>query len=81
MKHNLKMDEITTKKREKMAIQCSIIKASTEGIFTETPAADEKQDLSLTAKAASICWLLEDKEKTLKEYYNILNLEKENKAI
>ena len=81
MKHKLKIDEITTKKREKMTIQCSIIKALTEGIFTETPAADEKQDLSLTAKAASICWLLKDKEKTLKEYYNILNLEKENKAI
>ena len=76
------MDEITTKKREKMAIQCSIIKVSTEGNFTETPAADEKQDLSLTAKAGSVYWLLKDKEKTLKEYYNIiLNLEKEYKAI
>ena len=36
------MDEITTMKREKMTVQCSI-DGLKEGIFTETLAADEKQ--------------------------------------
>ena len=57
MKCRLKMDEITTMKRQKMTIQCSI-EALKEGIFTETLACDEKQNLSLTAKAASFCWSL-----------------------
>ena len=58
-----------------MTIQCSI-GALKEGIFTETLAADEKQDLSLTAKAATFCRSLKDKETTLKECNNIiLNLE------
>ena len=75
MTRKLKMDEITTMKRQKMTIQCSI-EALKEGIFTETLAADEKQDLSLTAKAGSFCRSLKDKEKTLKEYNDIiLNLE------
>ena len=53
-----------------------------EGILTETLAADEKQDLSLTAKAVSFCQSLKDKEKTLKEYDDIiLNLGKEYNAI
>ena len=52
MNCKLKMEEITTMKRQKMTSQCSI-EALKEEIFTETIAADEKQDLSLTAKAAS----------------------------
>ena len=55
MKGKLKMDEIATIEREKMTINCSI-EALKERIFTETLAADEKQDLSLTAKAASFFW-------------------------
>ena len=52
------------------------------GNLTETLAADEKQDLSLTAKDVSFCQSLKDKEKTLKEYDDIvLNLGKEYKAI
>ena len=54
MKSKLKMDEITTMKRQKMKIQFST-EALKERIFTETLAADEKRDLSLTAKAASFC--------------------------
>ena len=81
MKCKLKMDEITTMKREKMTIQCSI-DGLKEGISTETLAADEKQDLSLTAKAVSFCRSLKDKEKTLKECIDIiLNLKKEYKPI
>ena len=53
-----------------------------EGILTETLATDEKQDLSLTTKDVSFCQSLQDKEKTLKEYDDIvLNLGKEYKAI
>ena len=62
MKSKLKMDEITTMKRQKMKIQFST-EALKEGIFTETLAADEKQDLSLTAKAASFCRSLKIKKK------------------
>ena len=81
MKRKIKMDENTTMKRQKMTIQCSI-ETLRQGIFTDTLAADENQDLSLTAKAASFCRSLKDKEKTLKEYNDIiLNLEKEYKAI
>ena len=77
MKRKLKMDEITTMKRQKMTIQCSI-EALKEGIFTETLATDEKQDLSVTAKAGSFCRSL----KTLKEYNDIiLSLKKEYKGI
>ena len=36
-----------------------------------------RKDLSLTAKAASFCWALKDKEKTLTEYNDIiLNVKK-----
>ena len=81
MKRKFKMDEITTIKRQKMLIQCSI-EVLKEGVFTETLASDEKQDLSRTVKAASFYRSLKDKEKTLKEYDDIiLNLEKEYKAI
>ena len=41
-------------KRQKMTIQCSI-EVLKEGIFTETLAADQKQDLSLTVEAVSFC--------------------------
>ena len=51
-----------TMKRQKITIQCSN-EALKEGIFTETLAADEKQDLSLTAKAASFCRSLKIKKK------------------
>ena len=54
-----------------MTIQCSI-GALKEGIFNETLAADEKQDLSLANKAVTICWSLKDKETTLKECNNII---------
>ena len=54
MNRKLKMEEITKIKRQKMTSQCSI-EALKEEIFTETLAADEKKDLSLTAKAASFC--------------------------
>ena len=78
MKWKLKMDEITTMKRQNMTIQYST-EVLKESIFTEKAAADEKQDLSLTA---SFCQSLKDKEKALKEYNDIiLNLEKEYKAI
>ena len=40
MKRKLKMDEITTMKRQKMTIQCSI-EVLEEGMFTETLAADD----------------------------------------
>ena len=42
MKGKLKTDEITTMKRQKMTIHCSI-EALKKGIFTETLAADEKR--------------------------------------
>ena len=81
MKRKLKMDEITTMKRQKMLIQCSI-EVLKGAIFTEMLAADEIQDLSLTAKAASFCRSLKDKENNLKEYNDIiLNWEKEYKTI
>ena len=64
MKRKLKMNEITTMKRQNITIQCST-EALKEGIFTETLAADKKQDLSLTAKAAYFCWSLKD-NKTMK---------------
>ena len=81
MKLVLKMNEIVTMKMQKMTIHCSI-EVLKEGIFTETLAADEKRDLSLTAKAASFCRSLKYKEQTLEEYNDIiLNLEKEYKAI
>ena len=81
MKRILKMDEIVPMERQKMTIHCSI-EVLKEGIFTETLAADEKRDLSLTAKAACFCRSLKDKEQTLEEYNDIiLNLEKEYKAI
>ena len=69
MKRKLKMDEIMTMKRQNMTIQCSI-EALKEGIFTETLAADKKQDLLLTAKAASFCRSLKDNKKTMKRYCN-----------
>ena len=46
LKRKLKMDEIMTMKRQNITIQCSI-EALKEGIFTETLAADKKQDLLL----------------------------------
>ena len=70
VKHKLKMDEIMTMNRQKMTIQCST-EVLKDGIFTETLASDEKQDPSLTAKAASLCWSWKDKEMTLEEYNNI----------
>ena len=81
MKRKLKMYGIMTMKRQKITIQCSN-EALKEGIFTETLAADEKQDLSLTVTAASFCRSLKNKQKYLKEYNDlILNLDKECKAI
>ena len=50
MKQNFKLD----KKRQKLNIQSSV-DALKEEIFTETLAADENQDLTLTAKTASFC--------------------------
>ena len=77
MKRKLNMDEITTMKRQKMTIQCSI-EALKEFLLKQLLL----WDLSLTAKAATFCQSLKDKEKTLKEYNDIiLNLEKEYKAI
>ena len=65
IKRKLKMDEIMTMKRQNITIQCSI-EALKEGIFTEMLAADKKQDLLLTAKAASFCRSLKDNKKTMK---------------
>ena len=54
MKRKLKLDEIETVKRQKLNIQSSI-DALKERIFTETLAADETQNLTLTARATSFC--------------------------
>ena len=67
IKRKLKLDEIETVKKKKLNIQSSI-DALKEGIFTETLAADENQDLTLTAKAASFCRTMKEKQKTLKDF-------------
>ena len=64
MNRKLKMEEIAKIKRQKMKSQCSI-EALKEEIFTETLAAYEKKDLSLTAKAASFLPVTEIYEKKL----------------
>ena len=81
MKLKLQLDEIETIKRQKPNIQSSI-DALKEGIFTETLAADENQDLTLTAKAASFCRIMKEKQKTLKDFEDIISkLEQEHKAM
>ena len=81
MKPKLKLDEIETVKRQKLNIQSSI-DALEERIFTETLAADENQDLTLTAKAVSFCRTMKEKQKTLKDFEDIISkLEQEYKAM
>ena len=65
MKRKLKLDKIETVKRQKLNIQSSI-DVLKEGIFTEALAADENQDLTLTAKAASFCRTMKEKENYFK---------------
>ena len=81
MKRKLKLDEIETVKRQKLDIQSSI-DALKERIFTETHAADENKDLTLTPKAASFCRTMKEKQKTLKDFEDIISkLKQEYKAM
>ena len=72
-------ESFETVKRQKLNIQSSI-DALKKGIFTETLAADENQDLTLTAKAASFCRTMKEKQKTLKDFEDI-KLAQEYKAM
>ena len=72
-------ESFETVKRQKLNIQSSI-DALKKGIFTETLAADENQDLTLTAKAASLCRTMKEKQKTLKDFEDI-KLAQEYKAM
>ena len=81
LKRKLKMDEIDNVKKQKLILE-KAISALREGIITETLAADKSQDLSNTAKAASFCRTLKEKEKTLSEIDTIrTKLEEEYKHL
>ena len=60
MKRKLKLDKIETVKRQKLTMQSSI-DVLKEGIFTETLAADENQDLTLTN--CKSCLILSNNER------------------
>ena len=80
IKRKLKLDEIESVKKQKLNIE-SCIDNLKEGIINET-ATDQNQDLIATARAASFCRTMQEKQTTLKEKNSILEkLEEEYKKL
>ena len=81
IKQKLKLDEIESVKKQKLNIE-SCIDNLKEGIINETLAADQNQDLVATARAASFCKTMQEKQTTLKEINSTLEkLEDEYKKL
>ena len=71
IKRKLKLDEIESVKKQKLNIESCIYNLK-EGIINETLAADQNQDLIATARAASFCRTMQEKQTTLKEINSTL---------
>ena len=81
IERKLKLDEIESVKKQKLNIE-SCIDSLKEGIINETLAADQNQDLIATARAASFCRTMQEKQTTLKEINSTLEkLEDEYKKL
>ena len=81
IKRKLKLDEIESVKKQKLNIE-SCIDNLKEGIINETLAVDQNQDLIATARAASFCRAMQEKQTTLKEINSTLEkLEDEYKKL